>query len=61
MTTNTQILRQDSTDYLFKDITEKLIGASFRVYNVLGYGLREKEYQRAFVTELGSLDLKFKR
>lgn len=34
MTADTQILKQDDADYLHKDLTEKLIGASFRVYNI---------------------------
>ncbi len=61
MTTDTQIKKQDSTDYLYKDLTEKLIGIAFRVYNTLGYGFREKEYQRAYAVELGKLLLVFQR
>lgn len=36
MTADTQILKQDDADYLHKGLTEKLIGASFKVYNTLG-------------------------
>ena len=61
MTTDTQILKQDDADYLYKDQTEKLIGSAFRVYNTLGYGFREKEYQRAYALELEKLQLKFSR
>jgi len=61
MTTDTQILKQDAADYLYKGLTEKLIGASFKVYNTLGYGFREKEYQSAYVVELNKLNLQFKR
>jgi len=35
-----------------KDITEKIIGAAFEVYRVLGYGFLEKVYQRAMQVEL---------
>jgi len=34
------------TEYLYKDLTEKVIGISFKVFNNLGYGYREKVYQR---------------
>lgn len=41
-------MKADNTDknqyYLYEDITEKIIGAAFSVYNRLGYGYREKEY-----------------
>lgn len=61
MTADTQIKKQDNADYLYKDLTEKLIGATFRIYNTLGYGFREKEYQRAYAVELEKLNLNFKR
>ena len=35
-----------------KDITEKIIGAAFEVYRVLGYGFLEKVYQKAMQVEL---------
>jgi GxxExxY protein len=35
-----------------KDITEKIIGAAFEVYNVLGYGFLERVYQRSMQVEL---------
>ena len=34
------------------DITEKIIGAFFSVYNALGYGFSEKVYENALVIEL---------
>ncbi|HLW66914.1 MAG TPA: GxxExxY protein [Gemmataceae bacterium] len=34
------------------DITEKIIGAYYKVYNTLGYGFLEKVYQNAMVIEL---------
>ena len=61
MTADTQIPIQDDADYLYKELTEKLIGASFRVYNTLGYGFREKEYQRAYASELEKLVIRFQR
>jgi len=37
---------------LHKEITEKIIGASFEVYNELGYGFLEKVYKNAMQMEL---------
>ena len=39
-------------------ITEKVIGAAFRVGNALGYGFLEKVYANAVVHELGKTGLK---
>ena len=38
-------------------ITEKIIGAAYRVYNTLGAGFKEKIYQRAMVVALKQLGL----
>ncbi len=40
------------------DITEKVIGAAFEVYRVLGYGFLESVYQRAMQAELQKSGLK---
>lgn len=39
-------------EYLYKNLTHKIIGAAFEVYKELGYGFLEKIYQRAFILEL---------
>ena len=44
-------------DLLHKEITEQIIGASFEVYRVLGYGFLERVYQRAMKVELESRGL----
>lgn len=36
----------------YKDITKDIIGSSFEVYNILGYGFMEKIYQKALQVEL---------
>ena len=41
-----------------RDITEKIIGAAFEVYRVLGYGFLESVYQRAMQVELVKAGLK---
>ena len=40
------------------DMTEKIIGAFYKVYNTLGYGFSEKVYENALAIELRKLGLK---
>jgi GxxExxY protein len=42
----------------YADVTEKIIGAFFTVYNRLGYGFSEKVYENALVLELQKAGLK---
>jgi GxxExxY protein len=44
-------------ELLHQDVTEKIIGAAFEVYKVLGYGFLESVYQKAMQTELQRLGL----
>ncbi|MCL5666546.1 MAG: GxxExxY protein [Patescibacteria group bacterium] len=46
---------------LYEDLTRKIIGALYKVYNALGYGYKEKEYQKALAMELEKLGLKYQR
>jgi len=45
----------------YKDITEKIIGASFEVHKFLGNGFQEVIYQRALAWELSRAGLTFAR
>ena len=45
----------------YKDITEKIIGASFEVHKFLGNGFQEVIYQRALAWELSNAGLSFAR
>lgn len=45
----------------YKDITEKIIGASFEVHKFLGNGFQEVIYQRALAWELSQVGLYFNR
>nr|WP_221408119.1 GxxExxY protein [Fulvivirga imtechensis] len=45
----------------YKDITEKIIGASFEVHKFLGNGFQEVIYQRALAYELGMVGLDYAR
>jgi GxxExxY protein len=38
--------------YLYEELTQRIIGCFFRVYNSLGYGFLEKIYERALMIEL---------
>ena len=49
------------SDYKFKEITEKIIGAAMRVHASLGNGFQEVIYQRALEVEFIETNLKFKR
>ncbi|HRO41485.1 MAG TPA: GxxExxY protein [Flavipsychrobacter sp.] len=41
-----------SEAYKHSDLTEKIIQAFYKVYNMLGYGFLEKVYEKAMVLEL---------
>ena len=45
----------------YKDVTEKIIGASFEVHKFLGNGFQEVIYQRALAWELSQAGLSFAR
>ncbi len=45
-------------NFKHSDLTEKVISAFYKVYNVLGYGFLEKVYERALAHEIKKLDLK---
>jgi GxxExxY protein len=49
------------TELKYKDITEKIIGASFEVHKFLGNGFQEVIYQRALAWELSNAGLSFAR
>ena len=40
------------SNYKYSKITEKIIGAAYKVYKVLGYGFLEKVYENALYHEL---------
>ena len=39
-------------DYKYKEMTDKIISAFYKVYNSLGYGFLEKVYENALIIEL---------
>jgi len=42
-----------------KEITEKVIGCAFRVYNKMGFGYLESVYEKCIHVELNKIGLKF--
>lgn len=46
-------MNADDADFKYKELTETVIQAFYRVYNKLGYGFLEKVYENAFMIELG--------
>ena len=46
-------------DLLYPDLSYKIVGALFNVYNNIGSGHREKFYQRAIAIELKSIDIPY--
>ena len=49
------------TELKYKDITEKIIGASFEVHKFLGNGFQEVIYQRGLAWELSKAGLTYAR
>ena len=51
-------MHADYQDFKYKELTEKIIGAFYQVYNTLGYGFLEKVYENALLIELKKIGLK---
>jgi len=47
-------------DVVYPELSFKIIGAAFSVFNELGWGLSEKQYQQALAKELTDLGISFK-
>ncbi|KKR70102.1 MAG: hypothetical protein UU12_C0029G0008 [Candidatus Woesebacteria bacterium GW2011_GWA2_40_7b] len=46
---------------LYADLTYKVRGAFFTIYNILGFGHKEIIYQKALAKELDKIGIKYKR
>lgn len=51
----------EKKDLICPDLSYKLVGLAFKVYNNLGYGYQEKYYQRAFAHELEKESIVYKK
>jgi GxxExxY protein len=41
----------------YQDLTEKIIGCAYRVYNKMGFGFLESVYEKCLLIELDKFDL----
>jgi len=57
----TDTKNKDQAQLLYSNITYKIRGAIFNVYNELGFGHKEQVYQKALAEELNNIGLVFKR
>jgi len=48
-------------EFKYGDLTEKIIGAAFRVHNTLGNGFQEVIYKRALELEFRNMELDYAR
>jgi hypothetical protein len=44
--------------YIYKELSHKIVGAAFEVYNTVGFGMPEKYIQAAYAEELKAQGLK---
>jgi GxxExxY protein len=51
-------MKPEDNNYLHSDLSEKIIGQVYKVYNSLGYGFLEKVYQRALKKKLIDIGLR---
>lgn len=56
-----KIYTDGKADLLYSNLTYRVRGALFAVYNELGYGHKESLYQKALVAEFESISLPYKR
>ncbi len=57
-----QIMRiQPTTEIVFPELSYKILGAAFRVFNRMGWGLSEKAYQKAVEREFMTSGIAFKK
>ena len=56
-----RIIKKEEREIIYPDLSYKIIGISFKVFNELGWGLSEKDYQKALESEFKEINLNFKR
>ena len=42
----------------YEDLTQKIIGCAYRVYNIMGFGYLESVYEKCFIIELRKIEVK---
>lgn len=58
---NTLLSKQSTSKLIYSDLTYRIRGAIFAVYNGLGFGHKEQVYQKALEKELTNLEIPYKR
>ncbi|MBI4118787.1 MAG: GxxExxY protein [Parcubacteria group bacterium] len=53
-------IKLNREDLVYPELSYKIVGILFDVYNSVGYGQDERTYQRAVATALNDVGLKFK-
>jgi len=48
-------------DLIYPELSYKVVGLLFKIYNELGYGCQEKHYHRAFKLELEQNNLEYRQ
>ena len=51
----------NNTEIIYKDLSYKIMGMAFKIFNELNYGMKEKYYQRAFINELETNNIKYEK
>ena len=51
--------KQKVDDFLYEDLSYKIRGSAFKVYNTLGFGHKESIYQKALALELNKNSISF--
>ena len=46
---------------VYPELSYKIIGITFKIFNQIGYGYQEKHYQRALASEFGKQGIKYER
>ena len=46
---------------VYPELSYRIIGIIFKIFNQIGYGYQEKHYQRALASELGKQGIKYER
>ncbi len=55
------LIKSDKDKIVFPELSYQIIGAAFNVFNELGWGFSEKDYQSALAKEFEGKSIKFKR
>ena len=55
-----QIVKNKRDDLIYPELSYKIMGCAFDVYNELGYGYPEKDYQKAFAIAFKNKGIPFK-